>query len=68
MEAAFALYRPLYVIAGWDDPLNTGRGLGSAWVGAGLRRDLVSPQAATRPLETAEAPGPPGDRAPPLLP
>jgi hypothetical protein len=46
MEAAYALYRPLYVIAGWDDPLNTGRGLGSAWVGAGLWLDLASPDKA----------------------
>lgn len=48
LEAALALYRPLYVVAGWDDPLNTGRGLGSAWVGAGLWLDLASPEKAAR--------------------
>jgi phospholipid/cholesterol/gamma-HCH transport system substrate-binding protein len=47
LEAAFTLYRPLYVVAGWDDPLNTGRGLGSAWVGAGLWLDLLSPEEPT---------------------
>lgn len=43
LEAAWTLYAPLYVIAGWDEPLNVDRGLSSGWVGAGLWLDLVKP-------------------------
>jgi phospholipid/cholesterol/gamma-HCH transport system substrate-binding protein len=43
VEAAWTLYAPLYVIAGWDEPLNLDRGLSSGWIGAGLWLDLVKP-------------------------
>lgn len=54
LEAAWMLYAPLYVIAGWDEPLNVDRGLSSGWVGAGVWWDIVKPRAHTRPAEAAE--------------